>query len=140
MTIYDENKSLSFNVIGYENNKEDDDYDWLMFRFEYSDGCNIAEYSDPAMTADELISLKKKMQRILNGEIQSLISKCFDDPAFSIVIIESHGEYAVAVHTVQYGNGEFIHRFDVREIMNRERFESFISEITAETKKFPCRH
>lgn len=41
MTIYDENKSLSFNVIGYENNKEDDDYDWLMFRFEYSDGNSI---------------------------------------------------------------------------------------------------
>lgn len=140
MTIYDENKSLSFNVIGYENNKEDDDYDWPMFRFEYSDGNSIEEYSDPAMTADELISLKNNMQKILYEEKRSFISKCFDDPAFSIAIIESHGEYAVAVHTEKYGNGEFIHRFDVSEIMNRERFESFISEITAETKKFPCRH
>ena len=140
MTIYDAGKTLSFNVIGYENDKGTDDYDWLMFRFKYSDGNNIAEYSDPSMTADELISLKKKMQRILNGEIQSLISKCFDDPAFSIAVIESHGEYAVAVHTVQYGNGELVHRFDVREVMSRERFELFVSEMIAETKKFPCRH
>lgn len=140
MTIYDAGKTLSFNVIGYENDKETDDYDWLMFRFKYSDGNTIAEYSDPSMTAYELISLKEKMQRILNGEIQSLISKCFNDPAFSIAVIESHGEYAVAVHTVQYGNGELVHRFDVREVMSRERFESFISEMIAETEKYPCRH
>lgn len=140
MTIYDEGKTLSFNVIGYENDKGNDDYDWLMFRFEYSDGCNTVKYSDPSMTADKLIILTEKMQKMLCGEKQSLISKCFDDPAFSIAIIESHGEYAVAVHTDQYGNGELIHRFDVREIMTRERFEAFIAEMIAETKKFPCRH
>ena len=140
MTVYDEDKTLSFNVIGYETEKENDDYDWLMFRFEYSDGNSFAEYYDPSMTADELICLKNKMQKILYGEKQSLISKCFDDPAFSIAIIESHGEYAVAVHTEKYEKGERIHRYTIREIMTRERFEAFIAEMIAETKKFPCRH
>lgn len=140
MTIYDEGKTLSFNVIGYETEKESDDYDWLMFRFEYSDGCNTADYFDPAMTADELICLKNKMQKMLNDEENVFFADLMDDPAFRMTVIECHGEYEVAVHTEKYGNGELIHRFDVREIMTRERFEAFIAEIIAETKKFPCRH
>ena len=95
MTIYDENKSLSFNVIGYENNKEDDDYDWLMFRFEYSDGNSIEEYSDPAMTADELIILTEKMQKMLCGEDNVFFADLIDDPTFRMTVIECHGEFAV---------------------------------------------
>lgn len=140
MTIYDENKSLSFNVIGYENNKEDDDYDWLMSRFEYSDGNSIEEYSDPAMMADELIILTEKMQKMLCGEDNVFFADLIDDPTFRMTVIERHGDFAVGVYTEKYEKGERIYRYTIREIMNRERFESFISEITAETKKFPCRH
>lgn len=140
MTINDEKKSLSFNVIGYENDKNDDDYDWLMFRFEYSERNSIVEYYDPAMTADELIILTEKLQKMLSGEENVFFAYLIDDPAFRMTVIECHGEFAVAVYTEKYEQGERIHRYTIREIMKRERFESFISEITEETNKFPCRH
>lgn len=140
MTMYDEGKTLSFNVIGYENDKGTDDYDWLMFRFKYSDGNTIAEYYDPSMTADELIILTENLQKMLIGEENVVFTELMDDPAFKMTVTECHGEFAAAFYIEKYEKGERIHRYTIREIMTRERFESFISEMIADTKKFPCRH
>lgn len=140
MTIFDGKRSLSFNVIDYEDEYENDPLDWLIFKFTYSDGDFLAEYYDPSLNADELIGLINEMQKIIRGEETVLIADLLDNPAFKMVVIESNGEYAVAVYAEKYEDGKRIHSYKIREVMPRNRFEEFIAEMTAEAEIFPCRH
>lgn len=93
MLISEKNKSIDFNVIGYEfprekkSLKKEFNYDanWLSLKIHYQDGKKEKTYITPCLLTYELSELINVFQKIINGEQNSYISY-FIEPCLSIRI------------------------------------------------------
>lgn len=92
MLISEKNKSIDFNIIGYEfphekQSKKEFNYDanWLHIEVIYCDGNTNKTYTDNCLLTYELSDLINTLQQIINGNENSYISD-FMEPYLSVCI------------------------------------------------------
>lgn len=92
MLISERNKSINFNVIGYEfpcekPSKKDFNYEanWLFLEFVCCDETINKTYTDACLLTYELSDLTNALQKVINGSENSYISD-FMEPYLSICI------------------------------------------------------
>ena len=106
MLIEENNKSLRFNVIGYQfpdlhSTKNDYNYDanWLTCEINYFDGENNHNYENPCLLTCEFEELIKALSDILDGEPGGYISE-FMEPYLQISISKADDKVMFVIHFV----------------------------------------
>lgn len=107
MLISEKNKSINFNIIGYEfpnekSTKKEFNYDanWLRFEVIYCDENTNKAYTDTCLLTYELSDLVNTLQQIINGGENSYISD-FMEPYLSVCITKID-EFIIIVFSFVY--------------------------------------
>jgi len=105
--ISEKNKSINFNVTGYEFPNEkpskkdfNDEANWLTLEFVCADGNTTNTYTDSCLLTYELSEMANALEKIINDEENSYISD-FMEPYLSVCITKVD-EYIIFVLSFVY--------------------------------------
>ena len=145
MLILSNNKTMDFNIIGYQypyhkpSCKEYDyDANWLICEMKYAEDDYSRVYRDACLLTYELQELTIAMEKILNKEEDAFISE-FMEPYLHIAIARAEEK---VVFTIQYvydtTDGKWKER-TVSSVMDEETAMQALQELVALQKAYPER-
>lgn len=145
MLILEKNKSINFNIIGYEfpcvkPSKKGFDYDanWLRIEVAYCDEITNKTYNDTCLLTYELSELVDSLQLIINGSKNSYISD-FLEPYLSVCITKID-EFIIFVFSFVYDttDGKWS-KIGVTAKWTMEEAKDKVKELKNMELKFPER-
>ena len=145
MLILEKNKSINFNIIGYEfpymrPSKKGFDYDanWLHIEVDYCDGNTNKTYKDTCLLTYELSELVDTLQLIINGSENSYISD-FMEPYLSVCITKID-EFIIFVFSFVYDTTDVKwSKIGVTAKLTMEEAKDKVKELKDMELKFPQR-
>ena len=145
MLIEENNKSLRFNVIGYQfpdlhSTKNDYNYDanWLTCEINYSDRENNNTYRDSCLLTCELEELIEALSKILNGEPGGYISE-FMEPYLQISISKADDKIMFVIHFVYDTSKNGWKKCKVSSLVEQDKALCFLEELKGLQKCYPER-
>lgn len=141
MLISEKNKSIDFNVVGYEfpyERSTDYDANWLNIKIAHNDGKEEKTYTDNCSLTYELSGLIDAFQKIIDGEDNGYISS-FMEPFLSICITNVD-EYIIFVLSFVYDASEDeMPKISITAKWTRLEAEEKLKELKDMERKFPQR-
>ena len=145
MLILEKNKSINFNIIGYEFRNEKSaikefnyDANWLRLEVVFRDKNTSKTYTDTCLLTYELSDLVNTLQQIINGSENSYISD-FMEPYLSVCITKID-EFIIFVFSFVYDttNGKWS-KIGVTAKWTMEEAKEKVKELKDMELKFPKR-
>ena len=145
MLISDKNKSIDFNIINYEFQREKSsekgfnyDANWLIVKVAFSDKNTNKTYTDQCLLTYELSELVNALQQIINGSENSYISD-FMEPYLSICITKVDKFIIFALSFVYDTIDEDWPTIEVTAKWTKEEAKDKLKELKDMELKFPER-
>lgn len=145
MLITENNRSINFNISGYQFDKlkslgmtYDYDANWLICEIKYSEDDFSQSYSDPCLLTYELEELINAFSKILDGEDGGYISD-FMEPYLKISIAKAEDKIMLIVHFVYDTSDGIWKKRKVASMVEKEYALQILNELRELQTTYPER-